>query len=347
MSWDTARRAIDIFFSQAAGPTSLVPEICFFGGEPLLEFDLITQCIAYAESLRQSSGMNFGLTLTTNGLLLDRSKAEYFREKGVDIVVSFDGVKEAQDATRPFGDGRSSFAQSLKGVNTAIDTFENPCICMVVSPENVEYLPQSFDLVLEQGAEKMMLNPNFFAKWSQSDRGLWRAGYSHAADRVEEAYRKGIALNVNLFTAKIITHLKGGYDEGDCCLFGQNEIAVSPGGNIYPCQRMVGQDEKTLGLLGNVFDGLDMTAMNGLAGCRAVRNDACDKCDFRGRCRNWCSCVNYALTGQFGQPGDIICFHEQMVIPLADRVASRLFAECSKTFMDTFYFQKHLAAEWI
>jgi uncharacterized protein len=347
MSWEVARRALDLFFEQSSTASPDIPQISFFGGEPLLEWDLLQQCVAYAESRKAAAGQDFRLTITTNGLALDRNRAEYLRSKNVGLLFSFDGAQEAQDATRRLSDGRSSFADTRRALGLVLGVFDNPAVCAVVSPENVAFLPESIDFLLGEGVRQIMLNPNFFAEWDEQHRDLWTAGYEHAARRFEESYRQGVPLNIHVFTAKIITHLQGGYGPCDVCDFGSHEIAIAPSGRIYPCQRMVGDDRQDLGLLGNVFDGLDPRAAAELAACRQVRAPACGQCAIRSRCRNWCSCVNHALTGRFDQPGGIICFHEQLAVRLADRAASRLFQEKNKLFLETYYLEKQFAPEWV
>lgn len=347
MSADVARRAIDLVFDQAVPEGSPPPQIAFFGGEPLLEWDLVEGCIAYAESRTAATGNEFRLTMTTNGLGLDDAKATFLKQKNVDTVLSFDGVREAQDACRRYGDGRASFDDSERALRLLLGHFPDLMICAVVSPENVRHVPASIDFFLDAGIRRLVLNPNFFAEWDEEHLDAWRRGYGHAALRFEEAYDKGVPLNIAFITAKIITHLKGGYDPCDCCDFGRKEIAVAPSGNIYPCQRMVGEDTEALGLLGNVFDGINPGVAKEIIECGTVRSPECEACDLRRRCRNWCSCVNHALTGRFDRVGALVCFHERMAISIADRVASRLFKKNNEAFLKTFYSADQIAPEWV
>ena len=206
---------------------------------------------------------------------------------------------------------------------------------------------RSIDFFLQAGVRRLMLNPNFFADWDESHRDLWRLGYEHAARRFTEELQGGRFFNVSFLTVKIVTHLKGGYDPCDCCDFGQKEIAVAPSGRIYPCQRMVGEDEGTVGLMGDVFAGLDPVACRELADGREALNPECLECAVRHRCRNWCSCVNHRLTGRFDSTAPLVCFHERMAIEIADRTASLLFAEQNPTFLATFYPETPISPEWL
>jgi len=345
MSWDVARRAIDLLFDQP--PTEPAPQIGFFGGEPLLELPLLKQCVAYAEAKRAETGRSFRLAITTNGLYVDDALAAWLKSKAVEPMLSFDGVQRAQDAGRRFAGGESSFADTQAAMAVLQRHFPDLAVCAVVTPENVEYLPSSIDFFVDSGIRGLSLNPNFFAQWDEEQLDLWRRGYDHAAERFEDEFRSGRVLHVGFITAKIVTHLKGGYDPADCCDFGKKEIAVAPSGNIYPCQRMVGEDTGELGLMGDVFSGLNGKACSELADARQVTGLDCQGCDHRRRCRNWCSCVNHRLTGRFDHTGPLVCLHERMAIEVADRAASRLFEEKNKTFMETFYLEEQVAPEWV
>ncbi len=345
MSWDVARRAIDLLFDKP--PTEPAAQIGFFGGEPLLELPLLGQCIAYAETRRAETGKPFRLAITTNGLAVNDALAGWLESKAVEPTLSFDGVQEAQDACRRFPAGESSFADTRRAMTAMQRHFPDLAVCAVVSPENVQDLPASIDFFVESGIRALFLNPNFFAQWDDEQLALWRRGYEHAARRFENEFRSGRAFHVNFITAKIVTHLKGGYDRSDCCDFGQKEIAVAPSGNIYPCQRMVGEDTAELGLMGDVSSGLNVSTCRELAYAREITGDDCLRCDLRRRCRNWCSCVNHRLTGRFDRTGALVCLHERMAIEIADSVASRLFEEKNKTFMETFYLEEQIASEWV
>ncbi len=345
MSWEVACRAIDMLFEQPA--TDPPPLLSFFGGEPLLEFALIRQCIAYTEGKKGETGRGFRLSITTNGLGASEVVADYLMSKEVDVTLSFDGVPEAQNGCRPYRDGRGSFAGTSEAMLRLLPRFPGMAVCAVVSPENAEHLPASIDFFLDAGIRRIWLNPNFFAPWGEREIDLWRRGYEHMARRCYEEFLAGRVVHVNFLMAKIVTHLKGQYDPCDCCDFGRKEIAVAPSGNIYPCQRMVGDDHSRLGQMGSVFDGWNATACTELEAARQITSLECLQCDLRPRCRNWCSCVNQRLTGRFDRVGPLVCFHERMAIEIADRMASRLFQEQNKTFLETFYHERHVVPEWV
>ena len=110
---------------------------------------------------------------------------------------------------------------------------------------------------------------------------------------------------------------------------------------------MVGEDNEELGLLGDVFNGLDEDACREISEARDITSPECLECEHHGRCRNWCSCVNHRLTGRFDRVGPLVCYHERMAIDVADSAASRLFQEQNSTFLETFYQEEQVAPEWI
>jgi uncharacterized protein len=346
MSWEVAKLGIDLLFEKPHR-NGFPPLLSFFGGEPLLEIPLLKKCVAYAEQHSAETGAKFRMTVTTNGLCADEATIAYIAEKGMATALSFDGVPEAQNSTRPYRGGRESFEDTLSALRRMRHQLPELIICAVVTPENVACLPDSIDLFLENGCRQIVLNPDFFACWTERDCELWRSGYEHAASRFIESFRSGKPLHISFITAKIATHLKGGYGLDDFCDFGTREIAIAPSGNIYPCQRMVGEDDGAVGLMGDVFQGLNPKMCRHLNKSKQIKNLECLDCELQPRCRNWCSCVNQRLTECYDHTAPIVCFHERMAIEIADRTASQLYKENNLTFMRTFYACGRIESEWV
>ncbi|MBI5527132.1 MAG: hypothetical protein HY897_12425 [Deltaproteobacteria bacterium] len=129
----------------------------------------------------------------------------------------------------------------------------------------------------------------------------------------------------------------GGFAGTLDCDFGGCYAAVAPSGNIYPCQRSLNEDRGGPLCIGNVFDGLLTERKRAIHACQGACNPACRECVLRPRCRNWCGCVNAALSGDAATVPGVVCFHERMAIEAADRAANTLFAEQNPAFMRTYY----------
>jgi uncharacterized protein len=337
MSWYTAKKALDCFFIESHQEKRRPPYIYFSGGEPLLNWDLLKNCIEYCERQAAEGTFHFRLAVNTNGLKLDVPKAKYLASNNVDVILSIDGQKESHDKCRLYRNGKPSFAECRKALDTIIKYFENPATCTVVSPENVKYLPESVDFLLDEGIRRIMINPNFFGKWNDETIKMWEAGYKHIAKRFENAFRHGQALMINLLSSKISARLLNENDPLDCCGQLKRRISVAPSGRVYACQLVLGNDDMDLGYMGHVNDGFHSLKLPDI--CCSFNQSECERCDLKQRCRGWCSCGYYAPSGLFSRPDGLICWHEQLVINLADSLASKLYKEKNTTFMAAFGYE--------
>ncbi|MBM4356276.1 MAG: SPASM domain-containing protein, partial [Deltaproteobacteria bacterium] len=155
--------------------------------------------------------------------------------------------------------------------------------------------------------------------------------------RYADTFRRGIRFKLNLLDSKIVTHLKGGFACSDRCDFGCQELAVSPSGKLYPCDRLIGMDNRDDVVIGTVEDGVDPVRRDALIRAKNAILAECAECEYVSRCMHWCGCVNYAMTGSVGGVSGLLCWFEQALIEQADRVAEALFAEKNPAFLERFY----------
>jgi len=337
MPLDVAQRAIDFFFAQPPWNDWTLPQIYLTGGEPLLHWALVEQCGQYAASKKDQTAKEYRLVVNTNGVLLDQKKACSLQAMGADVILSCDGVQKAHDACRRRRTGDSTFADTMQALRVLLECVSNPAVCLVVSPENVRFLADSIDMLLDKGIRRIIISPNFLGNWEQHHLNVWRQGYEHVAACFEEAYRRRDVLNINLFSAKIIAHLTGGRDPSDFCGLWPRRLAVAPSGRVYVCQIMVGDDDRDVGLVGNVWGSLNLRSADMPLVCKRVRPQVCKDCEIERRCRKYLWCGYRVSTGKFHRPDGLICWHERTVIGLADKAASRLFKEKNESFLRTFY----------
>lgn len=334
MAWETAAAAIDFAFTFAAPELQLG----FFGGEPLLEWDLLTRCTVRTGELAAAHNVRLKKTVTTNGTLLTPERVEWLYRQGFFPAVSVDGNRAMHDRTRPFADGRSSHDACVRGLRLARERFPDVEVILVADPANIAHLADGLrELAETEGVRRLSVNPNFFAAWDETARDEWRRAYEAVADFYLARHRAGRPVAVNFLDAKIITRLKNGYAACDKCNFGEREIAVAPSGRLYPCERLIGEDRNDVMCIGDVFHGFDHEKRRSLLARRGNHDPECQDCGYRGRCMNWCGCINHTLTGSIDRTGDSVCFHERLAIAAADRVATLLFAERNPAFLERFY----------
>ena len=343
MEWETAKRAIDFALGHAATEAKLTrkaPAPCqigYFGGEPLLEWDLLCRSADYAIAEAARLGIPLKKTVTTNMTLLDGERADWLREREFYVGLSLDGNAAMHDALRCHPGGRGSHAECAPALAFYRGPEANAEVIVVVDPRNVAHLADSVAWLISEDIRRISLNPNFYHEWTDEALDLWRDQYERVADHYAETFRNGKPINLNVLDGKIRLHVKEGYAACDKCGFGSNEIAIAASGNIYPCERIVADDDNEAMRIGNVFDGFDNARRADLVAKRGNLTPECGDCPVRSRCMNWCSCINYATTGAINLVSGAVCFHEKLAIAEADRVAGTLFAEKNPSFLATFY----------
>jgi uncharacterized protein len=342
MTWETAKRAVDFAFEQTlkrASVMGLPPEaqVGFFGGEPLLEWDLLKRSAAYADQEAVRLGVALKKTVTTNMTLLDAGRAEWLRELGFYVGLSLDGSAAMHDALRRFPDGSGSHAACAEALAFYRGAAARAEVIVVADPRTIGELAGSVAWLLSEDIWNIAINPNFYIEWPEDALGEWRVAYERIGELYAACYRRNEPVRVNVIDGKIRVRLKEGYAACDTCGFGIDEVAVAPSGNLYPCERIVGDDTNEALRLGTVSGGFDAERRAAVVACRGNTVSECEECPVRARCMNWCGCINYATTGAVNRVAGIVCFHERMAIEAADRVAAALFAERNAAFLAKFY----------
>ncbi len=342
MSWDTARRAVDFAFAhtvEQARACGRVPEcqLGFFGGEPLLEWELLQRVAIHArdESLRLGVGLK--QTVTTNMTLLDERRAEWLREQRFHVGLSLDGNAAMHDTLRRTAAGGPSHEACARALRFFRGPDSNGEVIVVLDPRNIGHLADSVAWLIGEDMRRISLNPNFATDWDRAALDRWRVAYERVGDLWRESFRHGRPVALNVFDGKIRARINGGYRPCDRCTFGENEIAVSAAGFFYPCERLVGDDSNAELRIGHIDEGFYPRERRRILAARGNTVAECRDCPVRDRCMNWCGCVNYASTGFINRVPGVVCHHERMAIAVADRNGALLYAERNPMFLKSFY----------
>ena len=333
MTEAVAKQALKFAFSFCAKKLQLG----FFGGEPLLEWNLLRYATEFAE---ESAGdaVTLRKTVTTNGSLITPERAQWLRKHDFYVGFSLDGNRSMHDLTRRYAAGGSSFEVCQRGLEIALENLSRIEVIVVPDPANVVHLAESVRFLVEdKKVQQVAINPNFYAPWDGNALSQLRQAFELIGDYFLRWYRAGESPRVNFIDNKILTRLKNGFECRDRCNFGGEEIAIAPSGRIYPCERLIGADNPGEMCIGNIFDGFDESRRQALLRQRGNVNLDCLDCSIRKRCMNWCCCINYTLTGSIDTTDGIVCFHEQLAVAVADRVAAELFQERCPAFLRRFY----------
>jgi uncharacterized protein len=338
MSRAVAERAIDL--ALGLDPTSL--SLSFFGGEPLLEVELIEHATDYARRRLAELGAEGRLfvSLNTNATLVDeRVEALVERCRPLTAFVSLDGPREVHDRHRRDAAGCGSHARVKEGIRRLAAAGAEIVAAGVINPDTGSSLGEVAVELLSLPIFVATLTPNLRAAWDQAALGGLREGLEAAAEVWAEAFRAGRCVRFEPMTTKILSHLHAAMPCASRCQLEGRELVVAPSGRLYPCGELVGEDQRDQFVIGDVADGLSAARLKSLRETKDRVESKCQDCPIRERCASSCGCIHVALTGAMGDFTDTLCELEASFIEAADRVAEELYRESCPAFLEFFYRQ--------
>ena len=318
MSFATAQKIVD--FAMDITPQGRKMKFGFFGGEPLLRLDLMKEIIYYIREKELKTRRPISLSVTSNGTLLTQPILDFFREERIDLCISIDGPAHVHNLNRCYKDGRGSFEEVVRNLHLAIEQLGNLQVNAIYGPDTVHFLPETVSFFTQFSVSAIHLNPNICVFWGKNTCPKIRETFRQIADHYIQRYKNGQEIAINLIDSKIILLLKGGYENKDKCGMGETEWGFAPSGNIYPCERFIGEDNNPSLCLGNIDTGLNQIRLCSLLKHRGNHNEECKTCDLQKYCMNWCGCTNYYMTGHTDLAGPMICESEKAAIQAAKHV---------------------------
>ena len=305
MSPETAKRAID-FVIQRSGKRRNI-EVDFFGGEPLMAMDTVKETIAYARSLEEKHDKNFRFTITTNGMLLNQENTDYINRELKNVVLSLDGRREVNDAKRPTASGKGSYdiivPKFQKLVRERGD--QEYYLRGTFTRDNLDFASDVLHICDDLGFKQVSVEP---ATGTPEDP---LAITEEDLPVVFEEYEKLAAEllkrpEVNFF------HFFVDLEQGPCvikrmrgCGAGNEYVAITPEGDIYPCHQFVGNEDFKLG---NLYDGSFRSEVaDQFGGVNIYTKEECRKCWAKFYCSGGCSASNYNVNGDIMKPSRVAC----------------------------------------
>ena len=298
MSLDVAKRALDFLIENSGSRRNL--EVDFFGGEPLMNFDMLKELVAYARSIEKEHNKNFRFTLTTNGVLIDDDVIEFANKEMSNFVLSLDGRKEVHDRYRVDYAGNGSWEKIVPKFQKLVEARGHKDYYMRgtfthANPDFLEDIKQMLDLgFTELSMEPVVCAEGDPSELTQEDLPIVLEQYEKLAELMIERDKEGRPF---IFYHYMID-LQGGpciYKRISGCGSGTEYMAVTPWGDLYPCHQFVG-DEKFC--LGNIWDGVKNTEIQKeFAGCNVYAREECRDCWARLYCSGGCAANAYHATG--------------------------------------------------
>lgn len=298
MSLDVAKRALDFLIENSGSRRNL--EVDFFGGEPLMNFEMIKELVAYARSIEKEHNKNFRFTLTTNGVLIDDDVIEFANKEMSNVVLSLDGRKEVHDRYRVDYVGNGSWEKIVPKFQKLVEARGHKDYYMRgtfthANPDFLEDIKQMLDLgFTELSMEPVVCAEGDPAELTQEDLPIVLEQYEKLAELMIERDKEGRPFTFYHY----MIDLQGGpciYKRISGCGSGTEYMAVTPWGDLYPCHQFVG-DEKFC--LGNIWDGVKNTEIQKeFAGCNVYAREECRDCWARLYCSGGCAANAYHATG--------------------------------------------------
>ena len=308
MSFEVGKQALDFLIANSGNRRNL--EVDFFGGEPLMNFDVVKQLVRYGREQEKIHNKNFRFTLTTNGVLLNDDIMDFINEEMANVVLSVDGRKEIHDLMRPTRNGKGSYDLIMPKFQKLAESRnqKNYYVRGTFTHNNLDFAEDVLSLA-DLGFEQISVEP--VVAQDDQDYAIRESDIPKICDEYDKLAkalieRKKNGKGVNFF------HFMIDLSGGPCvakrlsgCGSGTEYLAVTPWGDLYPCHQFVGQDEF---LLGNVFDGVKKTDIcDEFKLCNVYAKSKCKDCFARFYCSGGCAANSYNFTGTINDTYDVGC----------------------------------------
>jgi uncharacterized protein len=311
MSHSVAKKVIDFIY--AFTPSNEKIEIGYFGGEPLLQFELVNTITSFVEDHPAFDEDRVEIHIVTNGTILTNEMIDFFSEHSIGLGISCDGPPFVHDVMRRFQNGNPSASIVEHTIRKALDSLLLVPVNAVYHPRTFKYLPQTVEYLSSLGIRQIYLNPDFSAAWRKNDAALLPDVYGRVAQQYSNYYLQGDPHFISLIDSKITVILRGGYQPLERCRMGRGEFAFTPDGRIYPCERLI-DSGKDGHCIGDVDRGLNNERLLCHVAEGQPLNGECLSCGLRDYCMNWCGCSNYFSSGYYNRVGPFLCASEKASI---------------------------------
>lgn len=298
MSFEVGKQALDFLVAHSGKRHNL--EVDFFGGEPLMNFDVVKQLVAYARSIEKAAGKNFRFTLTTNGMLINDDVIDFANKEMSNVVLSLDGRKEVHDRFRVDYAGKGSWERIVPKFQKLVEARggKNYYMRGTFTHANPDFL-NDIQEMLNLGFNELSMEPVVCgaddpSRLTEEDMPIVMEQYEQLAELMLQRHKEGRPFTFYHY----MIDLKGGpciYKRISGCGSGTEYMAVTPWGDLYPCHQFVGEEKFKLG---NVWDGVTNTERQAeFAACNVYAHPECKDCWAKLYCSGGCAANAYHATG--------------------------------------------------
>ena len=325
MSLETSKKAIDFLLENSGERRNL--EVDFFGGEPLMNFNVVKQTVSYAREKEKLFNKNFRFTMTTNGVLLSDDKIDYLNKEMDNIVLSLDGRREVNDNMRPKIGGTGSYDSILPKFIKLVNSrgSKDYYVRGTFTKYNIDFAKDVLHMN-ECGFDQLSVEPvvcdcNEDYAITKYDLPKIFEQYQLLAEQIIEKKKNGS--NINFF------HFMIDLNQGPCvikrikgCGCGNEYIAVTPDGDMYPCHQFVGMDDWKMGNVEDKIINRDIKSK--FVKTTILDKQKCMDCWAKFYCSGGCNANNLQYAGDLLTPHELSCEMEKKRIECAIMIKAAL-----------------------
>jgi uncharacterized protein len=345
MTFETARTVIDQFCPEKG---KLV--VGFFGGEPLLAYDVLQRTSEYLDAkVADNRGIKLTKTFTTNGHCFTPEVADWLKANQFEMGLSIDGSRVMHETHRKTKTGGSSYDQAIATWHLALDRGIPVMPIMVVTPETASHLASSVRFFIDDlNVKAFSISPDLKATWDLDAQAIIAEQFEQVLAIVREGYLAGHPVTVSMFDEKIRTRKLIGKPVKARCRFGQGKISVATDGSIFPCE-IIGSAMPGELCVGQAGKPLDQNRIVDFKRTLAEPALKCETCPHLARCHFWCGCKRFLSTGSLVDIPDGLCFFQRLSCELADRLTDELLAARCKSYYAEYYVPERIkkAIAWV
>ncbi len=352
MNGKIAAKAVDLLIRESGNAKDLVVD--FYGGEPLLNFELIKGTIEYCRGIQRKNKNNFRFLLATNGTLLTRERGRFLIGNGVDVAVSLDGSRRVQDTQRPFSGGRGSFDIIMDNIKSLGADFSRRLVGRATFTPYSTKIVRTFKFLRSLGFERIEVcesekagygldsKNRFFFSGAKGLKGL-KSLYYNLADFYAREVINGNLTYENTYFNRFFKQLSRLYHIQSVvgtCSAGFSLMAADMDGSIYPCTAFVGMPQFRVG---TVNTGIDERKLEGFLNIRISSSESCEECWAKMICRGCGSCynLNYFTNKNLGQPDPYYCelfrYKTKLMIAMLAKIGENNHKLLDKVFIPEYY----------
>jgi len=305
MNRETAEKAVDFLFERSRAKPEL--KILFFGGEPMLAFELIKEIVLYVEEKIAGADKKISFDMTTNGTLFDEERASFLAEHGVKYLLSIDGDQATHDLHRHTTDGKSSYLRIVRDLPIMKKYQPWMGARMTVHPDTADRIYQNIIHLAGLGINQFLVGPATGLEWSNRGLDTYRDQMIEVTGWLKSELDQGHQYRIN--TLEENGAMLGGKSNFWGCRAGRHSITITARGTIFPCSKMLGVDNlEGICPLGTLDDGLtEIYNRLSLCGLVPVDRQTCLDCRWADTCMGGCFATNYQATGSLFSPDPFEC----------------------------------------